>query len=259
MAHKVLDLVLETATVTGTGNITTSATAVTGYQTVAGAGYAVGDTFPYKVWYVDTNYSPLGAVEIGIGTVVSISAGATTWSRSVQNGSNGSSLVNFSTSSACLVAVSNNANEYRQLPTRTLASDYTNSTVTLSDLTGMSFDAEASSDYEVEVFGEMQSAATTTGIGLALTVPTGSTVSGTWFNPGATTQVGTQGWQNASAVVGAKTSGVPAVTTSYPLYGRFHVRTSTTAGNVKLQGASEVASSQITVKAGFMLKARRFN
>ena len=103
----------------------------------------------------------------------------------------------------------------------------------------------------------MQSAATTTGLGLALTVPTGSTVSGQWMHPATTTQTTTTGWQNASATVGAKTSGVPATATSYPVLGKFRVTTSTTPGNIKLQACSEVASSQVTLKAGLVLKARR--
>lgn len=260
MAHHIVDFVLETATVTGTGNITTSAAAVAGYRVISAIpGIAVGDTFPYTARVVDSNGSATGNTEVGIATITAISAGATTFSRSVQDGSNGTSPVNFTSSSSCTIGLSVNAAEYRQLPTRTLASDYTNSTTTVSSLTGMTFDAEASADYEVEVFGEMQSAATTTGIGLCLAVPTGSTVSGIFDNPAATTQTDTPGWTNASGVVGAKTSGVPATGTSYPLRGKFHVRTSTTAGTVTLEAASEVASSQVTIKAGFMLKVRRFN
>lgn len=253
MAFRVIDSVLDTFTSTGTGAVTLLGGG-TGYRGLNVL--ADGDKFAYAAFGVDGNGARTGEYESGEGSYAS--SGTTLTNTKVYDSSNSGSKVSWS-SGTKYVVIGPMAQEMKFMPTRTLASDYTNSTTTLSDLTGLSFDAEASADYEVEILGEIQSAVTTTGLGFALTVPTGSTVSGSWDHPQATTQLSTEGYQNASAVVAAKTSGVPAATTSYPCRGRFHVRTSTTAGNVKLQGASEVASSQITVKAGFMFKARRYN
>lgn len=255
MAHITRDGVLETSTTTGTGAISLGG-ALTGFSAFSAAPMVTGDTCFYSIRGVDSNGTPTGDYESGIGTYTS--SGNTLTRTTVIRSSNSNAAVSLAAGTK-YISLSANSAEMQFCPTKTLASDYTNSTVTVSNLTGMSFDAEASADYEVEILGEMQSAATTTGLGFCLTVPTGSTVSGSWDHPQATTQLSSEGWTNASGVVGAKTSGVPAATTSYPCRGRFHVRTSTTAGTVQLQGCSEVASSQITVKAGFMLKARRYN
>ena len=50
---------------------------------------------------------------------------------------------------------------------------YSNNTVTYSNITGLSFINSLNAVYEVEIIGAFQSAATTTGIGLALSVPSG--------------------------------------------------------------------------------------
>jgi hypothetical protein len=256
MAYKVYDFVQESSTSTGTGNFVTSGVPTAGFGAFS-ARYAVGDTFPYSIAGVDSNNQRTGEAETGIGTVVSFSGSAMTWSRAVISSSNADALVSFSAGTK-LVSVSLNAVEMRLLPTRTLAADYTNSTTTVTS-TGLTFDAEASADYEIEILGEFSSAATTTGIGFAFTTPTGSTQTGQWVNPSATTQAATLGWQaNSSGVVAAKTSGTPTGTL-IPVWGRFHVRTSTTAGTVTLGCASEVASSLVTLKAGFMMKVRRYN
>jgi hypothetical protein len=253
MAHVTEDFVLETTTSTGTGALTLAG-AVTGFSAFS-SWMSVGDTCFYVVRAVDSNGTPTGDVEAGLGTY---SATNTLTRTSPRRSSNGGAAVSFAAGTK-QVMLSVSAQEFQTYPTKVLVADYTNSTVTLSDVTGLAFDAAASADYEIEVFGAAQAAATTTGFGLALTVPTGATVAGEWDNAATTTQTATLGWQNASATVGAKSSGVPTANTNFPLWGRFWVRTSTTAGNVKLQAASEVASSQITLKAGFMMKIRRFN
>lgn len=255
MAFITRDRVLETSTTTGTGALTLAG-AVAGFRafsSVMSSSNTPADTCFYAIQGVDSNGTPTGDYEEGIGTY---SSSATLTRTTILDSSNSGSVVSLA-SGTKYVSLSVISQELKFLPSRVLGSDYTNSTTTLSTLTGMTFDAEASANYEVEIFGEIQSAATTTGIGFALTVPTGSTVSGQWEHPAATTQTTTTGWQNTSATVGAKTSGVPATATNYPVWGKFHVVTSTTTGTVTLQGASEIASSQITVKAGFVMKTRR--
>lgn len=70
--------------------------------------------------------------------------------------------------------------------TLTLASDSTVSTTTNADVSGMSFTALANTDYEIEVLGSFQTAATTTGIGISLNIPSGS-VNGFVIAPSANT------------------------------------------------------------------------
>lgn len=255
MATVYRDRVLETSTSTGTGAFTLAG-AVTGHRAFSSvmSSSAPADTCYYAIWGVDSSGTPTGEYEAGFGTY----SGANTLTRTrPDDGSSGlATAVTFSAGTK-YVALSLNVRESKWVTAAPLASDYTNSTTTLSDITGATFDAEASAVYEIEVQGDLQSAATTTGLGLALTVPTGSTVTGHWWHEATTTQTMTVGWQNASATVGAKTSGVPATATSYPFTGKFRVTTSTTAGAIKLQGASEVAASQVTIKAGMIYKARR--
>lgn len=254
MATVYRDRVLETSTTTGTGALTLAG-AVTGHRAFSSvmSSSAPADTCYYAIWGVDSSGTPTGEYESGFGTY----SGANTLTRTrVDDSSNSGAAVSLSAGTK-YVALSLNVREAKWITAIPLVSDYTNSTTTLSDLTGQTFDAEASATYEIEVTGDLQSAATTTGLGLALTVPTGSTVTGHWWHEATTTQTMTVGWQNASATVGAKTSGVPATATSYPFTGKFRVTTSTTAGAIKLQGASEVAASQVTIKAGLIYKARR--
>ena len=53
----------------------------------------------------------------------------------------------------------------------TLAADVANSTTTLAAVTGLSFTAAANTSYLVQLFGALQSAATTTGATLAVDIP----------------------------------------------------------------------------------------
>lgn len=249
------DRVMETTTTTGTTALALGG-AIAGFRafsSVMSSSNTPPDTCYASVFGVDGNGTPTGEFECGLYTY---SAASTLTRTRVDDSSNSGAAVVFSAGTK-YVSLSLNAKEYKSWTSVPLASDYTNSTTTLSDVTGQAFDAEASAQYIIEVTGEVQSAATTTGLGLALTVPTGSTVTGHWSHPATTTQTTTEGWQNASATVGAKTSGVPATATSYEVSGKWRVTTSTTAGTIKLQAASEVASSQVTLKAGLVLTARR--
>lgn len=91
MAHRFPNRVLESSTATiGTGNVTVVG-ALPGFQTFAGSGIQVGDTFPYYGEAVDANGNPTGAHEAGTGTLLT----ATTFSRQPEESSNGDALVNF--------------------------------------------------------------------------------------------------------------------------------------------------------------------
>lgn len=129
-----------------------------------------------------------------------------------------------------------------------LTSDFTNNTTTYNDITDITFAASATSKYEIELFGAYQTSATTTGLGIKASGPTGSSFIG---------QI--QVFTSANTIAGANqfsdttpttvTTGVTTANTNTPINGRFLVSTSTTTGNITLQMRSEVASSNVTLKS----------
>jgi hypothetical protein len=136
-----------------------------------------------------------------------------------------------------------------------LAADVANSTTTLAPVTGLSFTAAANTTYLVEVIGAFQSVTSTTGIALALDIPSGSVIglalaasSGTGI--GATEQIA----DNATT---AATSGVRAANTNVPLTARFVVAVGATGGTIQLQFRSEIAASAVTMKAALTVMGRR--
>ncbi len=128
-----------------------------------------------------------------------------------------------------------------------LSADVANSTVTLASVTGLSFTALSNTTYIVEVVGTFQSAATTTGIALALDIPSGS-VSGLAEHPISATSLGSSE-QIADAATTGATSGVRAAATNVPILAKFIVAVGATGGTVQLQFRSEVAASAVTMKA----------
>lgn len=85
------DRVLETATTTGTGDITLAG-AVTGFRTF-NAGSGVGPSFPYVIEGVDGSGVPTGEWEVGEGH---LSGSSTLVRRVVYRSSNANALVNLS-------------------------------------------------------------------------------------------------------------------------------------------------------------------
>lgn len=136
-----------------------------------------------------------------------------------------------------------------------LAADVANSTTTLAAANGLSFAAAANTSYLVEVYGALQSAATTTGAALALDIPSGSVVGQAQISSGATTvQVTEQIADNATTGV---TTGVRAAATNIPVFAWFRIDIGATSGTVQLQFRSEVAGSAVTLKAGLTAMGRR--
>lgn len=136
-----------------------------------------------------------------------------------------------------------------------LAADVANSTVTLAPVTGLSFTTAANSSYLVEVIGTFQSAASTTGIALALDIPSGS-VSGHGFHLISTNGVNGFDQIADNAVIGT-TSGTRAPSVNIPISARFIVAIGATGGSVQLQFRSEIAASAVTLKAGLTAMGRR--
>jgi hypothetical protein len=136
-----------------------------------------------------------------------------------------------------------------------LGADVANSTVTLAAATGLSFTAAANTTYLVDVVGAFQSAATTTGIALALDVPSGSVIGQALANISATTVGATE--QIADSATTGATTGVRAANTNIPLSARFIVAVGATGGSVQLQFRSEIAASAVTMKANLTAMGRR--
>ena len=129
-----------------------------------------------------------------------------------------------------------------------LAADVVNNTVTHAAATGLSFAAAANTMYLVELIGAFQSAIATTGIALALDIPSGTVAGMAVHQSNATMLTGTE--QIADAVTTGATTGVRAGATNIPIRANFIVSVGATAGQVQLLFRSEIAGSAVTLKAG---------
>jgi len=128
-----------------------------------------------------------------------------------------------------------------------LGSNAASSSVTLANVSGMSFTAIANKTYIVELVGRFQSVITTTGIGLALDIPSG-TITGSVQNELAATTA-TFHAQIADAAVVSATSGVRANNTNAPILGKWLVLIGGTGGTVQLMLRSEIATSAVTLQS----------
>lgn len=134
-----------------------------------------------------------------------------------------------------------------------LASDATNSTNTLA-ATSITFTALPNTTYVLYLLGTFQSAATTTGIALALDIPSG-TVAGQAYHPTSATASGSNEQIADNATTGA-TTGVRAANTNVPIGGEWIIAIGGTGGPVTLNFRSEVNASAVTLKAGTALGRR---
>ena len=129
-----------------------------------------------------------------------------------------------------------------------LPSNVSINTTSFGDVTGMSFIALPNTNYEIEVFGAIQSAATTTGAALALDIPSGAVIGQGIHNLAAATLTGWE--QIADNTTTGAGSGVRAVTTNVPIRFKAQIAIGNTGGTVQLRLRSEVASSAVTLQAG---------
>lgn len=140
-----------------------------------------------------------------------------------------------------------------RLTTTRLTADVTNSTVTLANATGLAIALAASSTYAIDAMVMFQTAATTTGIRLTQTVPTGATVVAQWNTPTSLT-ANTFANQRA-ADTGAASTAIDTANANTLATGSLLVVTAATAGNLQIRFASEVAASNAVIKAGSGLVA----
>lgn len=137
----------------------------------------------------------------------------------------------------------------------TLANDQAFSTTTLTNVTGMSIALAANTDYIIDLVGSFQSAATTTGIALALNVGgTVTRIAGMVTHPISATASGECAQEANNAVTGA-TTGVRATAVPVFLEGKWFVRMGATGGNAQLVCRSEIASSAVTLQSGLRMRA----
>lgn len=142
-----------------------------------------------------------------------------------------------------------------RLSTVRLAADVTNSTVTLADVAGLFLALAANSTYAVEAKVMFQTAATTTGIRLTQTVPTGATVVAQWNTPTSLTASTLANQRAADA--GAASTAIDVANANTLASGSLLVITGATVGNLQIRFASEVAASNAVVKAGSNLVATK--
>jgi hypothetical protein len=128
-----------------------------------------------------------------------------------------------------------------------LAADMANSTTTLAPVTGLNFSAAANTTYLVELVGAFQSAANTTGMALALDIPSGSVIGLLVQSTSATALGGAE--QIADNATTGATAGVRIANVNIPMTARFIVAVGATGGAVQLQFRSEIGGSAVTMKA----------
>jgi hypothetical protein len=135
-----------------------------------------------------------------------------------------------------------------------LESDFTNDTTGLNFVTGMTFTAAADTTYVVEILGAFRTAATTTGIGVVLDIPSGGVIGGAQVSSSNTATQFTS--QRADNVLIAPSTAVGAANADFPILGRWLVTIGATGGSVLLRMRTEVATSVATLKAGLLMSYR---
>lgn len=137
-----------------------------------------------------------------------------------------------------------------------LSADSTVSTVTFANVAGMSFSGTANTTYLVELVGAYQTAAVTTGIGLAFDIPADAEIIGINFVATTATSLGGTE-QIADAATTGATTGVRAVTTNTPIVASWVIRFNATSGTAQLTQRSEIAASNTVLKANLTAMGRR--
>ena len=140
-----------------------------------------------------------------------------------------------------------------RLSTVRLAADVTNNTTTLANVTGLALALAANSTYQIDGRVMFQTAATTTGIRLTQTVPSGATVVAQWNTPTSLTASTLANQRAADA--GATTTAIDTANANTLATTSILVITAATAGNLQIRFASEVSGSKAVVKAGSNLVA----
>lgn len=137
-----------------------------------------------------------------------------------------------------------------------LSADQAFGTTSLADVTGMALDLVANTDYKIELIGSFESAATGTGIQLALNVGgTVSRIAGQAYHPinasGGSAVIG----QSANNAAVGISSGVNAANTPTALFGNWFVSMGDTGGAAQLRCHTEISASNITLQSGLIMRS----
>lgn len=138
-----------------------------------------------------------------------------------------------------------------------LAADFTTSSATAVDITGMAFTPALNKRYEFEARLRLRTATATVGPRPGLAWPTGFVDGGVEIRcPSSATAV-VMAFGNPNAAVLGPVGGLPNTTQSWPGYvgGEIQMGASP-SGTVRLQLASETAATNVICKAGSWLRYR---
>lgn len=139
-----------------------------------------------------------------------------------------------------------------------LAADFTTSSATAVDVTGISFTPIANAKYEFESKMMVRTATALTGPrpGIAWSTGLSDGVATIWVTSSASAQVMANG--NITAAVLAPVGGLPTTTGSFPAFIEgLAVAGASPSGTIRLQLASETAGTNVTIKAGSFLRWRQ--
>ena len=141
----------------------------------------------------------------------------------------------------------------------TLAADFTTTSATAVDVTGLAFTPAANTKYEFEAVLLTRTATATVGPRPGLAWPTGMTdgVARIKQTSSATAELTTNG--NINAALLCAVGGLPTNTQSYPADIKgVVIAGASPSGTVKVQLASETAGTTVTIKAGSFIRYRSY-
>lgn len=235
--------VFETTTTTGTGAVALSS--VTGYRRFS-AVCATNDRVPVLIEAVDSDGLPSGDWEVSLAKYTA--ANELTRTLVIQS-SNSGSAVSFSsgTKNVFLCDIPDLDKTYF-----VSGSDVTNSSnTTPSDITGLSFDAEADGIYQIDVTLVVQSAQQSNSVYLAFDTPASPTqIQGLYWMPQTTAPNIAGGHQIADAAYRSTPANVPFAAEDVLVVGRWSFINGSTAGTCKMTVRSEGSGVQVTVQGG---------
>ena len=138
-----------------------------------------------------------------------------------------------------------------------LAADFTTSSASAVDVTGLAFTPLLNTQYEFEAMLFLRTATASVGPRPGLAWPTGMTDGVAIIRTPSSATAFTTAFGNISAALLAAVGGLPNTTASFPAQIKGSVRAGAVpVGNVRLQLASETAATNVTAKAGSFLKYR---
>lgn len=128
--------------------------------------------------------------------------------------------------------------------------DWSNDTSTLTDVTGLELDVLAPAIYRVTVNGSFTSDDVSSGIGLALDIPIGAIVFGSFYHRHNTDGDATAAGQLSDSTVNGLSTGVQAIATETPFSGQWIVETTTHNGQIALRGRPRTVGQTAAIGTG---------